>query len=317
MTAVLVVGVPRSGTSWIGRVLGATPGAAYLGEPDNHEHVPFALRAKLGLPGRFYPRLEPGCEAPAYERLWQVALEGPPRGAPSEGVRRRAAAGLLRRAGPEELIEAIAAPARSPLPLRLAARLAVPERRPPGAHLVVKSVHAQLALDWLVERFPLRVALVLRQPLNVLSSWKEMGWLGEGGVLAELGPAAASLEEALGVEPLQRPTPLEEATELIGLLTAALVEAGRRHPGWEVVSHEALCGRPRERFAELAGALGLGWDDRVERLLDELDRPGSGYETARVASTLPEVWRRRLTSEEVDVASRVLDRFAFAPVEER
>ena len=33
---VLVAGLPRSGTTWVGEVLGRTAGARYLHEPDNH-----------------------------------------------------------------------------------------------------------------------------------------------------------------------------------------------------------------------------------------------------------------------------------------
>ena len=34
MTRVLILGVPRSGTTWSGRALGATEHAAYVNEPD-------------------------------------------------------------------------------------------------------------------------------------------------------------------------------------------------------------------------------------------------------------------------------------------
>jgi hypothetical protein len=53
----------------------------------------------------------------------------------------------------------------------------------------------------------------------------------------------------------------------------------------------------------------LRWDATVDALLDALDRPGQGYETARVASHLADVWRTRLTSEEQDAARVVFGRF--------
>jgi hypothetical protein len=309
LTTVLVVGVPRSGTSWLGRVLGSTPGASYLGEPDNHEHVPFALRAKLGLPGRLYPDLAPEFDASAYERLWRTALEDP---GPEESLaraRRRLALRLLRRATSDDLLRSIARPSDTPFGLRLASRIGLPERRPTaGGNLVVKSVHAQLALEWIVSRFPVSVLLVMRHPLNVLSSWKDMGWLAHGGALEELGPeSAAALARACGLRPLHGGSALEEAAQLIALLNSALVEAARRRPEWNVASHEELCAQPHERFPVLAEALGLGWDDRVDRLIDELNRPGTGYDTARVASSLHDVWRSRLTADEVRAASEIFD----------
>jgi len=105
---------------------------------------------------------------------------------------------------------------------------------------------------------------------------------------------------------------LARAAWLIGLLGAALDDASRRHPHWTVVSHEWLCEQTPERFAGLAERVGLGWSERSDRLLARLDRPGSGYATTRVATTLPEAWRERLAPEQVEEASAVLDGFAVA-----
>lgn len=306
---VLVVGVPRSGSSWVGRVLGSTTGAAYLGEPDNHEHSAFALRAKLGLPGRFYTELAVGDEAPAYAALWANAY-GTRADSPAERVRRKLAERLLRRAADDDVRHSLERGRYTTAGLRLAAALAVPERPPAGDCLVVKSVYAQLALDWIADRFPVRVAVVLREPLNVLSSWKAMGWLRPGTeTLAELGPATvARLEERFGIDATATGS-IEQAATLIALLHTALVDAARRHPDWLVLVHEDLCAQPHDRFEQAAGALGLRWDASVDTLLDELNRPGTGYETARVASDLTDVWRSRLTPEEEDAARQIFRRY--------
>ncbi len=315
MNRVLVVGVPRSGTSWVGRVLGSTPGATYLGEPDNHEHAPFALRAKLGLPGYFYPALSPGNSAGRYERLWQAALAHPaPRTSaalgPAERLRRRVSVRLLGAASDTDLRDAFQA-GRMSLGLRLAALLAVPERPAPGAEaVVVKSVQAQLALEWIAQRFPVRVLLVFRNPLNVVSSWLALGWIDAPGAdpLGELEPAvAAALAAGLGVPPLPPgASRLARATWVVCLLTRALQEAARRHPDWETVSHEALCSGPHAVFPDLAARVGLRWDAGSDRLLDQLDREGSGYEPTRVSSGLADVWRTRLGEEQQEEALAVI-----------
>jgi hypothetical protein len=317
MTPVLVVGAPRSGTSWVGRVLGSTEGATYLGEPDNHEHTPFALRAKLGVPGYFYPAPDAG--AAAYERLWREALTMPAglrRETPSTiaRARRKLALELLRTASEAEMLQALREPARAPARLRLAASLAVPARPGRAAdRLVVKSVHAQLALEWIVARFPVRVLIVLRHPLNVLSSWKELGWLdgAEADPLAELDPQVQQeVAERLGISVMgDADTVMSRAAWLVGLLTCVLTDGAERHPDWVVVAHESLCERPHELFAATAERLGLHWTSQSDELLDELDRPGTGYETMRVASDLVDVWRTRLTPREVYEASSALERF--------
>jgi hypothetical protein len=308
---VLVVGAPRSGTSWVARVLAATPGAALLNEPDNHEHVPYALRAKRRLTGRIYPLLAARDEAPAYERLWAAALGADDTPEPLAGVRRRLAARLLRSASSADRLQMIIGAKPAP-----AALLAVPERPPAALRVVVKSVQAQLALEWITARFPVEVVVVLREPLNILSSWKALGWIGTEGVLRELGgDAVAEVERRLELPRLAAHGPLEEAALLIGLLTAALQDAVRRHPEWHVERHEELCLEPVGRFGALAAALGLDWDDAAARLVAELDRPGEGYETSRVAGSLGDVWRRRLDDEEAHAARAIFDRLSLSPHE--
>ena len=308
---VLLTGVPRSGTSWVGRILGSTPGAAYLNEPDNHGHNAFALKAKLGLPGRFYTELSGDVAAPLYARLWADALgQRGVRDSATERIRRDVAARLLGRASYDDIRRSFEVGRAVTSGLRSAARLAVPERPPDGSRLVVKTVHAQLALEWIAARFPVKVAVVMREPLNVLASWKEMGWLdSRAGVLAEVGPDTVSRLEARFTGSGGGTGNVEQAARLIGLLHSALVGAARRHPEWLVLSHEALCVRPHELFREAAARLGLDWGATVEELLDELNRPGTGYETARVASDLADSWRSRLAPEELDAAQSVFERF--------
>ena len=71
---VLVAGIPRSGTTWVGRVLGQADGSCYVHEPDNHLVRPEAWWAKRELGA--YPRLHPGPPAADYERLFRVAFAG-------------------------------------------------------------------------------------------------------------------------------------------------------------------------------------------------------------------------------------------------
>src|SRR5438270_394101 len=69
----MVLGIPRSGTSWVHRVLSAAPGVRLIHEPDNETERPWPL-AKSGL-GRF-PLLGPADGVRRYESLWLEAFSG-------------------------------------------------------------------------------------------------------------------------------------------------------------------------------------------------------------------------------------------------
>jgi hypothetical protein len=73
-----------------------------------------------------------------------------------------------------------------------------------------------------------------------------------------------------------------------------------RHPDWVASSHDALCLDPAAGFRRLFADLSLTWTEEAEAFLSASDRPGSGFETHRVAAEQPERWRTRLSSGQLD-----------------
>lgn len=316
----LVVGVPRSGTTWVARVLAEATGADYVEEPDNHFRRPHAFRVKRALGKGEYPELRPGDEAPEYALLWRRAL------APADDARnpepkaaqgrRRLTTRLLAGATPAAVSAAIAEPVAASLRLRAVGALAVPAATAASTRpRIVKSVHAALALEWILERFDAVPLVVVRDPLNVLSSWCELGWIDQKrkDVLDELDPRSrAAFATRTGIAaPAADASPLARAAWLVGALTTSLLDAAERNPGWVVASHEALCESPPQAFRRLCSRLELPWSDGADELLTQTNRPGQGYEIDRVSSELPHAWRTRLSEPEAAEAQSVLEPFAF------
>jgi hypothetical protein len=304
--ALLVVGAPRSGTTWVARALAAGAGARYLEEPDNHLRFAFALRAKARARCGPYPLLTAGDDPAARAdlvRLWEAAL-APGTSSRATRTRRRVADRLVRVAGEAAVDAALAG--RTGAMLRTAMRLAVPERaaRPDGP-LVVKSVFAPLDVEWIARRQAVEVVIVLRDPLDIASSWVTMGWL-DGPEPLEGIPAAIvdELTRRFGAAPPAGP--LGRATWLTGVLTCALEEALARNPAWHRAQHRDLCVAPTASFARLAAATGLDWTAAGPAFLERSDRPGSGYATERVAAELEDVWRTRLDERQVHEVVGVL-----------
>jgi len=285
---VLVAGLPRSGTTWVGEVLGHTAGARYLHEPDNHLVRPDAWWAKRTLGP--YPELRPGDSGADYERLWALAFAGGPR--PSL---RYAAARILQRAGTP----------------RVSGRLASRQRsRPASGPLVVKSVHCARALEWTAQRFRPAVVIVERHPFGVIASWRKLGW---DDFLDRDHGAVRHSSAVLGVEPPPAGAPwLERAAWHYGVLSSYLEQSRRRHPEWVVVRHERLCAGPDPAFRRLAVRLGLHFTDDTARFLAASNRPGDGYSTQRLWHEQIDGGRRRLTPPERDLVLATLERFAGA-----
>jgi hypothetical protein len=306
---ILVIGPPRSGTTWVEQVLGRAASARVVHEPDNETCSPFALRAKTSL-GRF-PVLGPSDAAPpAYFDLWSRAFEGVGRAATARWLTAKA---LLRSADSDldaafdqrqhrfsARLRVISALATLP-----AASLAERAGDPP---VLVKTVHASLAAEWIAARWQPKVVVVLRHPLNVVASHVALGW-GPSGLdshrLLHRGMAQLPWVPAVGPDD----PPLRRLAWQIGVFMTALEAAVERNRGWVVVSHEDLCRDPAGGFKALCAALGVPWTDEAAEFLVASERPGTGLETRRVAAEQPSNWTRQLSRAQVDEVLDVLSAF--------
>jgi hypothetical protein len=303
MSTVLIAGVPRSGTTWVGEALGHTAGTVYVNEPDG-DHDPFAFRARRGQ--LVAPALRPGAAAPDYKMLWAGAFAG---GQYAGNRRDRAARSLYARIPIAQRWEAWLG-GRESARLRLVSKLAVPRVAAPDArHVVVKSVRAELALEWIVEQFRPMVVIVERHPLNVLASWIELDFVRDP---REAAAVAGYARDRWGIEPPRSGDPqLVQQSYYFGVLASGLRDATARHPEWKVVSHEELCVDTHSRFRVLASGLGLDWGPAAVQYIDASNEEGHGYRTSRRTEAQPERWRERLDPEQIATIRETLARFPY------
>lgn len=287
MAKVLIVGVPRSGTTWVGRMLSAEPGVHYDNEPDSTD---YPLTAVV-LGRNWFPALAPGEEAPLVRLMWDVFF----RGGWGTGPGARLAGALLPRLPVPVARAGVAALGRSRL------------RHPAPAHTLIKSVRATLCLEWLEAEQAPAIVVVLAHPLNILSSWLRLGWEGwpTNRLPALTGPMAAH-----GLHPPDEGRRVEAVTWTICAQQAILLETLARHPGWQRVVHERLCLEPAAGFAAVAAATGLPWTARAEETVAASNADGgSTYEVRRLTAEQVDRWRR-LSADELAAARPVVADFA-------
>lgn len=289
---ILVLGTERSGTTWVARALASADDATYVHEPDNADANPLAGDGKGGL--GLYPVLEPRERADGYARLWDHAFAG---GWPSRPSLERIGAGVNRMSPVVRRLVAVAA-------ARVSRRARVPEI------VVVKSVHAPFAAEWLVERYAPAVVVVRRDPLNVVAS------------LIRLGTTPVGVEERYQTlqHPAVRcryldPTGLEPpgsgetmAYRLawwIAFIDRLLADHATR-AGWTVVSHDRMCVSPLLEAERLCEVLDISDRVGVLRFIAASDRPGDGFSTDRLTAEQPERWKDVLDPGQVAEVQRAV-----------
>jgi len=299
---VVIVGLPRSGTTWTMRVLGKGSAAIRVPEPDNEDSYPAAIHAKHAL-GR-YPSLIPGQQAPAYRRLWAWILSGAPQDWRSIQARRILSPGVDSRIfeGRKDLTTWVAATlSRNPRP-----------GPTPVIPVVAKSIHAQLSLEWIASEFDITALVLLRHPASVLASWMDVQLKDGRNSTLESRPEVRARYTGRWDVPPPGNDPIEKMSWRIGLLTAALEEAASHHPEWHLRTHEQLCTDSVATFQRLSGDLGLEWGEENEQYLVDNDTPGEGFETRRVASELSGSWQRRIDDQQLGTLRRTIGRFPIS-----
>lgn len=225
---ILVVGAPRSGTTWLASTLAATPGSRLVHEPDNPAFNAAAEESHMVYGG--YPVLHRRQRVPAYQRLWDVAF----RDDPQSDV--KLAASAFRFEGRRN--------AATP------------------SSVIAKSVFAAFALDWLVERYAPRIVLIERHPADVVSSWMRLDF--QVGDLATREDVRSAYVERLGLPPWDATAPrLLQVAWAVGVLMSSMRHQSRTRPEWLVVSHRTLSRDPAAPRA-LAASVGLSWSEEAE-----------------------------------------------------
>jgi hypothetical protein len=282
---ILVLGTERSGTTWVARALASAGDATYVHEPDNADANPLAGDGKRGL--GLYPVLDAGELAPGFARLWDHAFAG---GWPSRPLVARVGAAVNR---------------TPPVVRRLVSDAAarVSRRAHAPGIVVVKSVHAPFAVDWLVERYRPAVVVVRRDPRNIVASLIRLGTTPAGvdeRYRALRQPAVRTRYlDPTGLEP---PGPGEAMVYRlawwIAFVDQLLADHARRQD-WTVVSHDEMCVSPVLEAERLCGALGVGDRAGVLRFISASDRPGDGFSTDRLTAQQPDRWKDVLDPRQV------------------
>lgn len=286
---VLVVGFPRSGTSWLGKCLSFAPGFTYYREPDNFGAVP-------GAEERFkYLYLTGEYDDPAYRHLMTHACAG------------QLATAFTMKEDPGPLLRPLGRRGR-----------ALGERYPflflRKRHVLVKLVGANLNLAWFSANLPhARQLCVVRHPCGQFESWKRLGWEPKPELLLKNPRLIA--DHLHPFEDLMRSA--RSFWERAGALWAATVYVGHRQTqmdgGRLVVAYEWLCGDPAGRFEDLYRRLEMTWTAQAERFIRESDHEGDDrtYSMNRPTTRQIDKWKDRLSPEDIEACRRFVEPFGL------
>lgn len=288
---ILVTGAHRSGTTWVGKVLSASPDIGYIEEPFN--------------PGcRHYDRGT--CKA-RFDYYWTYVTEE------NEGQYYADIASTLEFR--YHLLAQLRRVARNKSGLRTTVKgyssFAL-NRYVYNARPLVKDPIALFSTEWMAKKFNMDVVILIRHPAAFVSSIKRMNWphyfahfLEQPLLIRDyLSPLEGEIRQfATGDHDI-----IDEAILLWRMFYYFVHRLRETRDDFIYIKHEELSRRPAEEFRILFDRLNIEFTPRIESMIVDHSNPsnpsevknGVMHQLKRDSRANVTNWKRRLTPSEID-----------------
>ena len=290
---ILVTGSHRSGTTWVGRIIAASPSVGYI-------HEPFHIGHDVGMCGARFPHwftyISERNEKDAYEPMKKTISFRYNLTAGLKGARTSRAVGRT-----------------------LVTYVEFFKYRMMRARPLLKDPIAILSAEWLATRFDMNVVVLIRHPAAFVCSIKTKGWSHPFSHFREqpflIEDHFSPFKEEINSFADRRVDPIDQAALLWKLIHYMILKYRTNHPSWIFIRHEDLSSDPLGGFKALLDKLNVVFSQPVANAIvaststtsqrgllsrrgDSIHRKGTAHLHA---------WRGQLTTSEIDRVRSVVN----------
>jgi hypothetical protein len=262
--SILILSLPRSGSSWIGEILGSASNALYLREPITQSN----LALDYSQPSQIY--IDPHEPKQPYQLFADMSFYSLP---------------MFRRG-------IVINPKQWPLFERRFRRLVIKEVNPLACEWLLQRYQPRLIF---LVRHPVAVALSYLKLSWVNINIQNMFFPHENLIGGPIGKWKDHLK-SIGSNFWERHGAMQ------GTILRFVLESLNTYPDSKIVVYEDLCSKPLEIFHELFDFTDLSWDENVEKLV--INRSAGGdrgqlYSTSRDSKNMINSWKGKISEEEL------------------
>jgi hypothetical protein len=298
-TPILVTGAHRSGTTWVGKILAASPEVAYISEPLNVHHRPGVLRVPTHY---WYSYISADNQADFLSAFRETVRFRYHPWLELKSLQSKKDAGRMLR----DMGWFIGGKLRRARPL-------------------LKDPFAVFSAPWFAEMLDCQVVILIRHPLAFVSSLKRLNWkfdfrdlLAQPLLMHDHLEIFRSDMEAL----LDFPDDVIVQGSLLWRMIYSVVDSfSAMHPEFIMVRHEDFSRQPEAEFRELFASLEIAFTPKVRKVIqtssqsnnpDELSTHGVHAVKLDSLANLSN-WKKRLSADEIrrirDLTADVVARF--------
>jgi hypothetical protein len=305
---IILFGVPRCGSSWLSEVLTHQTNIRLVHEPDNELKSYLGMHLKRGLPR--FPFLLDHDSHEDYLRLFKLAL-----------TNRIAEQGDWQNKLPRKLFGLTKEKLQQRLSMDGTALktpvtfdklwLKLTSGQPTNERVLVKTVHGLLALPFLASKLDFIPLVLQRHPLNVFSSYSKMN-MPDGNRRLYRNSKLLNHYSIPAVEDENQLSTNYLSGYQLGIFNKVINTYGQSETIINVV-YEDLISDPFVQMKNLFNKLSIEFTNEVETFMASKFKKGEGYDTSRELKGHEEVWKKRLSTEQVEEFVKGYE-FAFGSI---
>jgi hypothetical protein len=281
---VLVTGIHRSGTTWVGKMLAAAPGVVYINEPLNMQHRPGIFGACVPYWYTYITEENESLYFSAFQKTLSFRYDFL-----AEVASLHSGRDVLRM-------------------IRDASMFSL--GRLQGKRPLLKDPFAVFSVEWFARRLKCQIVIIVRHPAAFVSSLKRLGW--KFNLQKNLFSQPLLVRDHLEAfrEEIQAHPPKDVITQaawLWRLIYHVIWKIAQHHPEFIVIRHEDLSIEPLQVFSQIYEKLGLEFTPRVEKRILASSSSENPTELRQIHSIRMnsraglQNWKKRLTEEEIQV----------------
>jgi hypothetical protein len=171
-------------------------------------------------------------------------------------------------------------------------------------YLLVKDPIMFFSAEWFAKTHDASVIITIRHPAAFVASLKVKNWhfdffnFTEQDALMEL--FTPEIKEKVQEYAHQKPDIIDTGILMWNIIHAFILQYQERNPDWIFVRHEDLSDNPVEEFRKIFTKLSIPFDDYIENKIIESTQANTQDTLKRNASENKESWRRRLSDLEIE-----------------
>lgn len=305
---IILFSVPRSGSTWLSEVLTHDNPIRLVHEPDNELNSFFGLHHKVGL--NRYPFLTDKDEQNNFKSLFEIALSN--KIADQNDWQNKLVKklyGLNKEKLQKNLKETGVALDNSISFSNFWHNLVVEKRS--ETRTLLKTVHASLAIPFLIHNLKFIPVILRRHPLNTYSSYVNMD-MPDGN--RELYKNDVLLNH-FNIKKVNSPE--EMSPNFLSGYQLGIFEVAYRLyeviPEITFINYEQVISNPFEEIESICKKLEIQYTKETKTFMESKFKTGKGYNTNRDLKGHDAVWKKRLTNEQIDEFLKGYE-FAFGSI---